>query len=80
MRAICPAPLLRSFGPLKALSMAWPGRIDWKEFMDGAVRLKGQAKSMESRLLRWPQEAFLEGPVMDPIYSLFGGSWYRSKI
>ncbi|CAE7469293.1 NaCP60E [Symbiodinium sp. CCMP2592] len=23
------------------------GRIDWKEFMDGAVRLKGQAKSMD---------------------------------
>lgn len=23
------------------------GRIDWKEFMDGASRLKGQAKSMD---------------------------------
>lgn len=26
------------------------GRIDWKEFMDGATRLKGQAKSMDTCL------------------------------
>jgi len=49
------------------------GRIDWKEFMDGATRLKGQAKSMDVFRLETKVDA-----VMKSIMPKSGRGWKRS--
>ena len=63
LQTFVPASTL-AFGPI---SMTSSGRIDWKEFMDGAIRLKGQAKSLDSWLMSGrPETTTLRKTKMEP--------------